>query len=238
MRKNLALCPAVLLVSLISVAFTIAAPEKVYGSAITEEPAAFIYTVQIHEEMSKFIAQLDMWPKAASSANLREYDASITVMYEDGTLIQYIADLEIRYRADSRWVQIDPANPANFHFADYNQDGFLDMAVRHAPGGSMINDPHYFWLWDAESEQFRRNYELETLSDGSSVSLAYDGNVRSFLRLTLGHYVQETYKYLDGILTPYITRERKPFLSGGVSTYKTIITDHINETKSIMLEPF
>jgi len=174
---------------------------------------------------------------ASSLTTLYEYEASITVMYEDGTLIQQITDLEISYGINFGLVEIQPENPANFHFADYNNDGFQDMALRKSIGSSLTSDPHYFWLWNTELEQFERNYELEALSRSSSISLAYDGNVRTFLRHTLGHYVQETHKYLDGNLIPYITRERKPSSSWGMPVYKTIITDHINNTQSIVLEP-
>ena len=237
MRKTIATLIAVLFCGFISAAFIVIAPEKVFAAAT--EPLSFTYTVKIHEDMPYFIARLDMWSLPESSArNLYEYEASITIMYEDGSVLQQIDNLEISYRTDSRWIRIDPENPANLHFDDYNQDGFLDMAVRHIPGNSRMNDPHYFWLWDTEQEQFQSSYELETLSHASSVSLTHDGNIRTSLRFALGHYILETHMFVDGTLIPYITRERKPFQVGEDSTYKIIITDHINETKSMMLEPF
>ena len=243
MRKNLSIYFAMLLAGLVSVACIIAVPEKIYGSSLPDtQPVTYTNTIQIHEDMPVFTAQLDMWQKPASAENLYEYEASITITDEYGEVLQYITDLEISYRkdfrTDSRVILIDPANPANFHFADYNNDGFLDMAVRQATDGTRINDPHYFWLWDAKLQQFERSYELEELSGASPLSLSHDGNVRTFLRHTLEHYVWETHKFVDGVLVPYITRERKPIQVGEDSTYKTIITNHINETKSIMLEPF
>ena len=135
-----------------------------------------------------------------SSDNLRNYEAFIIVTCEDGYITQQILDLSVSHRlnCEAPWdIEIDQENPFNFHFADYNSNGYLDMGLRASPGGSLMNDPHYIWTWDIELMQFMQNPELELISWGGSIQLIEEGYIISSFRIAPGHYVLLKYSYID-----------------------------------------
>jgi len=86
---------------------------------------------------------------------------TLQVIDHDGRLIQEFDGLHSRIspRFDS----------FGLHFADYNFDGFLDMALRLDDGGSIRNAPHSFWLWDNQLGKFVYNQELSRMSHFESV---------------------------------------------------------------------
>lgn len=104
-----------------------------------------------------------------------------------------------------RWLDIDPENPLNLHFADFNGNGYLDMALRRMPPqtGSLADDPHYFWLFNPEGtrvwDAFERNYSLENAARFGQVMGAYDGHVRIFSFHGMGTQYLTTYVYVDGV---------------------------------------
>ncbi|MCL2574296.1 MAG: hypothetical protein FWE34_07090 [Defluviitaleaceae bacterium] len=103
-----------------------------------------------------------------------------------------------------RWIDIDPENPLNLHFADFNGDGYMDMALRHFPPqtGGMAYDSHYFWLWnpDAPSWQgsFERNYSLEYIASFGQVVSVENGYVTIFHFQSVMYQSWATYTYIDG----------------------------------------
>ena len=135
---------------------------------------------------------------------IHEYDVSIIVVNEYGYITQQIHNLTASYRflRTASWdIEVDADNPLNFHLVDYDGDGYLDMGLRASPGGSLMNDPHYIWLWDVELMQFVRNDELELVSWGGSISLRENGHIFSSFRLTSGHYVFLEYSFYNRYLT-------------------------------------
>jgi len=59
-----------------------------------------------------------------------------------------------------RWIEIDPANPLNLHFVDFNGNGYIDMALRRFPPqtGGMADDAHYFWLWNPDASSWSPSF--------------------------------------------------------------------------------
>ena len=117
------------------------------------------------------VAHLDMWWVEGVSHTNRwwgSYDATITIKTVYGELIQKITKIKTS-PISQKFISINYENPFNFHFSDYNANGFLDMGLRIGTGGSIRNDPHWFWLWDDEISQFIRNYELGKWSNTASI---------------------------------------------------------------------
>ena len=85
-------------------------------------------------------------------------------------LLMFFVALAILFLAacgDQYWdVEIDPENSMNFQLTDYNANGYLDMGLRASPGGPLMSDPHYFWAWDIDSDEFVKNEELELINGG------------------------------------------------------------------------
>jgi len=151
------------------------------------------------------IARMDAWRRNDWVYGFNEYDVEIRIWDEWGDRLQEITDIWASYDLRSaNWVWILEDNPLNFHFADYDGDGFLDMGLRRSPGGSLRNDPHYYWLWVPEvgwptSGQFVENRDLMMLSLETAVSpYVRDGYIRSYYRITMGHDVWLTYVIEDG----------------------------------------
>lgn len=105
---------------------------------------------------------------------------------------------------EGRWMDIDPQNPLNLHFDDFNGNGYLDMSLRRSGPrtGHIADDAHYFWLFnpscDSGHNKFLRNYSLEGAASIGQVMGAQDGVVRIFsFHGLLSHYLT-TYAYVDG----------------------------------------
>jgi hypothetical protein len=204
---------------------------------IETAPAAyrsFTQVIHIHPDLPA-IARLDMLRGGNPAWSDYIYEATITIHRECGELIQEITGIGIYPNMSMPFIWIDEENPYNFHFADYNGDGFLDMGLRMTPGGSMRNDPHYFWLWCVESAQFVRNHELEILSDFASVTLNEHGNISAHSRETSGHYYFEIFSFEGGELVHIGTEEHRPFNDNDGNFIKFAVrnTNHATGTETI-----
>lgn len=131
--------------------------------------------------------RLDMWRLPEDSAYRiggYQYEIEITItgfrqdFFGGWRSSQTIRGLRAGY-GHGRWIDVDPENPLNLHFEDFNGDGYLDMALRRFPPqtGNMADDPHYFWLFNPEvvslwDDAFERNHSLEqTASLGQVMSV-------------------------------------------------------------------
>jgi len=141
--------------------------------------------VQVHEDMMPIIVRLDIW---ARGEWWNEHTIDVTVRWDDeeGTLIQEMPGLV---------AHDNPRLMPWLRFEDYNQDGYMDMSLHRDSGGSMRNRPHFFWLWDAELEQFVTNEFLQDISNGSTVFVTEEGRVRSFARGGWFFYGFREYEY-------------------------------------------
>jgi hypothetical protein len=203
------------------------------------------FVEKIHNPDNPMIAILDMWWDEDVPYTERwwgTYDVAITIQTPCGEVIQEITGLSVSPILRS-FIPIDYENPFNFHFADYNADGFLDMGLRLWAGGSMRNDPHSFWLWDDETGQFIRHYELQEWSYTASVWedadswLGSAGNIHAFTRITFGHYFWETAAFIDNELTNIQTREHRTIFDCNDYLAKITTTNHITGEKTIEFIP-
>jgi len=160
-------------------------------------------TARIHEDMPEFVFRVtadeyDEITPLPIEISVGIYDESENLIQE----IQAIADMDVLWFVES-----------DFHLADYNADGYLDIAIRNAIGGSMGNDPHYYWLWDAGTQQFALNEILTDLSDSSSISIMPDGNLRIFHQSGQSN-IWQTYKYIDAGFVLILYEEHEALPSG------------------------
>ena len=82
-------------------------------------------------------------------------------------------------------------------FDDWNFDGHLDIGLWAYLGGSMRNDPHYYWLWDNSLKQFIRNEELEEISNISTISVE-ENRLDCYTRLGASGGANAQYEYIKG----------------------------------------
>ena len=150
----------------------------------------------------------------------------INITIRDGISYVRIQEIQVVVYMGVSWTK-----EIDFHLADYNGDGFLDMAIRREIGGSMGNDPHYFWLWDVESQQFIFNETLTSLSDFTSITILPDGNLQTFRR-DGQRRLWLTYKYIDVDFILILSEEHDYYNVGYV---KVSIYDHISGERTVTL---
>ena len=152
---------------------------------------------------------------------------NITIYDGVGSHIK-IQELQVTVYMGVSWTK-----EIDFHLADYNGDGYLDIAIRQEIGGSMGNSPHYFWLWDTESQQFVFNETLTNLSGFSTITILPDGNLQMFHR-DGQWYLWLTYQYIDGDFTLILSEEHDYYDIGYV---EVTIYDHISGERTVTVRP-
>jgi len=193
-----------------------------------------IKTIEIAHDLIR-IVRMDLWHLGSD----RNSEASITIMTEYGAITQEITGMRAAfltvYYAPIEKSFPNPRSSLNFRFVDYNNDGYLDMALRKCTGGSMGNDPHYFWFWNTESEQFVRNYLFEDISNTSTISVMEDDTLRISSRVAWGHYYRQTLwttnAFIDGVLTTTEEGEFRMYDDDRRSLFITPIFREYNPTQ-------
>ncbi|TCK98054.1 hypothetical protein EDC19_0470 [Natranaerovirga hydrolytica] len=88
-----------------------------------------------------------------------------------------------------------------FKIVDWNFDGFPDISLFAYEGGTMLNAPTYFWLWDDTEGKYLINEQLTEYSQTSYLSVDINNEkVRSTYRAQ-GHH-STYYHWRDGDLIP------------------------------------
>ena len=94
-------------------------------------------------------------------------------------------------------------------FDDWNFDGCLDVRLRCYMGGSMGNEPAYYWLWDNEAGKYIENKQLEDISEYSWMRIDYEmERVLSFMKVYRIESVASSgakisyYEYTAGMYRP------------------------------------
>ena len=157
----------------------------------------FVTTQLIHEDMPEFTfyriigEEIEDWGVGMRSVRIR--------IESDGEIIQEIEDLYQPTRFNPTHITgIIGSDDLEIHFLDLNSNGYLDMALRSGFGGSMRNEPHYYWLWSAESGQFVKNHTLTDISHSAGVSIRENGHVQAVHRIRTGHVMRLIFEYRDG----------------------------------------
>ena len=66
---------------------------------------------------------------------------------------------------------VNSDNMYGLAFDDWNFDGYMDISLWRYPGGSMRNNPTYYWLWDVGANMFMPCVELGELSEFSTPAI-------------------------------------------------------------------
>jgi len=165
-------------------------------------PIDLTVTQRINEQMPEFTFRLTGYSEHHYLVNhnrtrfyrelVKNSVESITITDENGNLIQEITDLQTANQATSETMY-------GFSFDDWNFDGYLDISLWRFPGGSMLNAPTYFWLWDNSVGQFVRNADLEEFSDFSSLNIISESRrIEGWTRFGAAGGASRVYEYRDG----------------------------------------
>lgn len=129
--------------------------------------ATFVTTQQIHESMPEFTFYRIIGNRQGNSDV--NYDVSIRIE-NDGQVIQEIDGLFQELGGPSG-IETFSDPQYEIRFLDLTDNGYLDMTMHKTWGGTLRNEPHYFWLWDREAGKFVKNETLMHLSWGGMVTL-------------------------------------------------------------------
>jgi len=171
------------------------------GEIVTSIDIDFKVTQRIHEQMPEWTFNLsgskdrhDSWPD-----NKIE---KITIKDNNGVIIQELDGIKTFNHLTSE------ENMYGLVFEDWNFDGYLDIGLWASPGGTMRNNPHYYWLWDNDSGKFVKNEQLEKISDYSTISVNTDTKqIESYTRTGPGMHATGYYEYSDGSFVMARTEE-------------------------------
>ena len=134
------------------------------------EPFITTITQHVHPDLSAFEFRIE-------GNTQTEFDSKINnpEYWHNNTYI-YVYTLTIT-NADNGFKQVFTGLDTSNHlvtkespgisFNDWNFDGYLDISLWKWVGGTSLNAPQYFWLWDNDAFMFVRNEELEKISDYS-----------------------------------------------------------------------
>ena len=179
-------------------------------------------------------ARLEMWhiediPRGGGTQHYYETVIHISRRMSNGYYMHnYITGLRAGYGV-GRWIDIDPDNPLNFHFADYGNNGFLNMAIRKsAPQtGGRADDPHYFWRWHMPANEwdwgFVRSAPLQRITSGGQIVYYGDGYVTVFSWHGQMYNANDTFMYQDG--TFFLVRTQRTFWCDDRREMVTVATE-------------
>jgi len=195
----------------------------------------------------RFVATMSarLLPDILQNVNVYEVDITIEAIGEEREILQEILGIGSNYKnppSFSWQPDSNSFNPLNFDIV-YLAGGNIIMSLRLGPGGSMMNDPHYFWMWDIDSRQFVEHMGLRDLSDFGTVSFGHNnwldvGHIHSVYRVSHEWYIWSSYDFIDGKLVPLQTRERVMDFDGENWRIKHTIHDLVNDTTRIEFEAY
>ena len=151
-----------------------------YAEIELAEPDILDFTFQqsISDTMPPFtfrlLGEISWFYDYDGRAPLKDIDITSIYIYDiDGNEIQRITNLETA-RGWPRRGWPNEENLHGLHFADYNFDGYLDMALWRHDTGSRRAGAFYYWLWDSQQMQFVLSQELIDFSAECQIEIDED----------------------------------------------------------------
>lgn len=175
-------------------------PPEVNQPDVTRQPITFSTINRINPYMDKFVFTIIGYRDTTFSPIYDFHSIIITTIA--GDLVQEITGLS----TDSPTVGEDSMH--GLRFEDWNFDGYMDIALRSSRGGTMLNDPHFVWLWDGT--QFVRNVDLENISSEAGIWVE-ENNERVVAHTRIGPHghIRKFYEHRNGnfVEVGFIRRE-------------------------------
>jgi hypothetical protein len=107
----------------------------------------------------------------------------------------------------------------------------LDISLWRYEGGTSLNAPRYYWLWDNEKSRYVENNDLEDISGSAYLEIKdKDQEITASSRKPDGHY-NEYYVWQDGNVVLARTEDATyegPSDSTGKSGVHIIVKERIN----------
>ena len=215
-----------------------------YAEIESAEPDILDFTFQqsISDTMPPFTFRLlgeISWFYDYGGPPLKDIDITSIYIYDiDGNNIQRITNLETARGWPLRgWPNEE--NLHGLHFADYNFDGYLDMALWRHDTGSRRLGAFYYWLWDSQQMQFVLSQELIDFSGECRIevdedlqrlvhhNLWYDRGTTTYGKFIDGAFVVAGSEFWQGVYAEdHITK---------IGIRRTI-RDYIADTEEILYE--
>lgn len=99
-------------------------------------------------------------------------------------------------------VTIIPSSPSTdygFQITDWNFDGYPDISLHAFEGGTMLNVPTYYWLWDSKEQKYT---ECDILNEISQTSYLTTNNQEVVASYKDFGYVSVYYEWDQNTLLP------------------------------------
>lgn len=147
-----------------------------YFGVLPEEsvtPFNFTTTQRISPEAEELIFTLEGYSNRAYMRNFERTQFwpfinhsihTIIITGADGNILQEITGLATEN------PHVSALNMYGLIFDDFNFNGYMDIRLLKYPGGSMRDEPSYFWLWDSGAGLFIQNDYLIDISYGASIN--------------------------------------------------------------------
>jgi hypothetical protein len=156
----------------------------------------------INENMPPFIFNVlggyRMWQEPCCSEPSLESGIIDTIRITDlqGELIQEISGFFAR---PPRAIE---ENLFGLHFADYNFDGYLDIAMHLRHGGNRDAGDFLYWLWDSEKGQFVFHHQLSNMRGNGNISINAESQLITVWFSHSGGRHHTLYEYNNDIFVP------------------------------------
>ena len=131
-----------------------------------------------------------------------------------------------------------------FDLNDWNFDGYLDISLWVAPGGTSLNSPHYYWLWDNDEGRYARNEALEKISDSTYLEIDIEnkqiiaaqrrsgGYYHGYYELKSGQYILVKTEDMYAEINAYTEKTRVHYVTKELINGKMTVTKDYYEDAS------
>lgn len=146
----------------------------------------------------------------------------------------------LSYRQELLFEETETPNIAEvtygFDLSDWNFDGYLDISLWKSEGGTSLNAPHYYWLWDNQKNKYVENNDLEDISETTYLEIKdEEQELFASIREPTGYY-GEYYVWQNGKVVLARTEDGK--FEGPSDTIHIIVKERIDGVMKVTKDYF